>query len=71
MIFQKQYTTYLPLLYKMNDRIYIAIDNSSPVAKKTVQLIEEMPFATVYRELNATTKKAFKEVAGTQYSIEV
>ncbi len=42
--------------------IYIAIDNSSITAKKMVQLIEEMPFATVYREFNKTTKKAFKEI---------
>ena len=42
--------------------IYIAIDNSSTTAKKMVQLIEEMPFATVYREFNSTTKKAFKEI---------
>jgi hypothetical protein len=42
--------------------IYIAIDNSSTTAKKMVQLIEEMPFATVYREFNHTTKKAFKEI---------
>jgi antitoxin component of RelBE/YafQ-DinJ toxin-antitoxin module len=27
-----------------------------------VDLIEEMPFATVYREFNSTTKKAFKEI---------
>ena len=42
--------------------IYIAIDNSSATAKKMVDLIEEMPFATVYREFNRTTKKAFKEI---------
>jgi hypothetical protein len=42
--------------------IYIAIDNSSATAKKMVQLIEEMPFATIYREFNSTTKKAFKEI---------
>jgi hypothetical protein len=42
--------------------IYIAIDNSSSTAKKMVQLLEEMPFATIYREFNATTKKAFKEI---------
>ena len=42
--------------------IYIAIDNRSTTTKKMVQLIEEMPFATVYRELNKTTLKAFKEI---------
>ena len=42
--------------------IYIAIDNSTPTAKKMIDLIEEMPFATVYREFNSTTKKAFKEI---------
>ena len=42
--------------------IYIAIDNSSPTAKKMVQLIEEMPFATIYREFSKTTKKAFREI---------
>ncbi|MCD6011244.1 MAG: hypothetical protein K0Q79_1106 [Flavipsychrobacter sp.] len=42
--------------------IYIAIDNSSPAAKKMVELMEEMPFATVYRDFNATTKKAFAEI---------
>ncbi len=42
--------------------IYIAIDNSSTTAKKMVQLIEEMPFATIYRDFNTTTKKAFKEI---------
>ena len=44
--------------------IYIAIDNSSITAQKMVQLIEEMPFATVYREFNKTTEKAFKEIEG-------
>jgi antitoxin component of RelBE/YafQ-DinJ toxin-antitoxin module len=42
--------------------IYIAIDNTTTTAKKMIQLIEEMPFATVYREFNKTTIKAFKEV---------
>ena len=42
--------------------IYMAIDNSSSTAQKIVQLIEEMPFATVYREFNKTTQKAFKEI---------
>ena len=42
--------------------IYIAIDNSSTTAKKMVDLLEEMPFATVYKEFNRTTKKAIKEV---------
>jgi len=42
--------------------IYIAIDNSSTTAEKMIQLLEEMPFVTVYREFNATTKKAFKEI---------
>ena len=42
--------------------IYIAIDNSSATAQKMIDLIEEMPFATVYREFNSTTKKAFKEI---------
>lgn len=42
--------------------IYIAIDNSTVAGKKMVQLMEEMPFATIYREFNATTKKAFKEI---------
>ena len=42
--------------------IYIAIDDNSVTAEKMVQLIEEMPFATVYKEFNRTTQKAFKEV---------
>ncbi len=42
--------------------IYIAIDNKPSTAKKMVELIEEMPFATVYREFNKTTLKAFKEI---------
>jgi hypothetical protein len=46
----------------MDDMIYIAIDNTTPVAKKMLRLIEEMPFATIYREFNGTTKKAFKEI---------
>ena len=44
--------------------IYIAIDNSSSTAQKMVQLIEEMSCATVYREFNKTTQKAFKEIEG-------
>ena len=42
--------------------IYIAIDNSTTTARKLIELIDEMPFATVYREFNKTTKKAFKEI---------
>ena len=42
--------------------VYIAIDNKSAAAKKMVELMEEMPFATVYREFNKTTLKAFKEI---------
>ena len=42
--------------------IYISIDDNSVTAEKMVQLIEEMPFATVYKEFNRTTQKAFKEV---------
>ena len=42
--------------------IYIAIDNKSSAAKKMIELIEEMPFATVYREFNETTEKAFAEI---------
>ena len=41
---------------------YIAIDNSTTAAKKMVELIEEMPFATIYRDFNKTTKKAFEEI---------
>ena len=47
---------------KSNCMIYIAIDNSSITAKKMIQLLEEMPFVTVYKEFNVTTRKAFKEV---------
>ena len=42
--------------------IYIAIDNKSAAAKKMVELIEEMPFATVYREFNEVTERAFAEI---------
>lgn len=42
--------------------IYIAIDENSTTAEKMIQLLEEMPFVTVYREFNATTKKALKEI---------
>jgi hypothetical protein len=42
--------------------IYIAIDNSTPTAKKMVDLIEEMPFATIYRDFNNVTKEAFREI---------
>ena len=42
--------------------IYIAIDNSTPAAKQMVQLIEEMPFATIYRDFNQVTQNAFKEI---------
>ena len=42
--------------------IYIAIDETSTTAEKMIQLLEEMPFVTVYREFNSTTKKALKEI---------
>jgi hypothetical protein len=42
--------------------IYIAIDNSSRNAKKIIDLIAEMPFATIYKEFNPTTEKAFKQI---------
>jgi len=42
--------------------IFIVIDNSTTTAQKMVQLIEEMPFATIYRYFNDTTIKAFKEI---------
>ena len=42
--------------------IYIAIDDNTKAGEKMVQLMEEMPFAKIYRELNTTTKKALKEI---------
>lgn len=42
--------------------IYIAIDDNTKAGEKMVQLMEEMPFATIYREFNTATRKAFKEV---------
>lgn len=48
--------------YKHKCMIYIAIDDSSGTAKKMAHLIKEMPYATVYKEFNKTTLKAFKEI---------
>ncbi|MBC7555267.1 MAG: hypothetical protein H7257_14955 [Taibaiella sp.] len=42
--------------------VYIAIDNTSAAAQKMIELMAEMPFATVYRDFNAVTKKAITQI---------